>query len=283
VAPPKPTSFDLIVATVGRVEQVGHLLDSLERQTYRRARVIVVDQNEDDRLTPPLAARSLDILHLHSRPGLSHARNVGLAHAAADVVAFPDDDCEYPDDLLERVERRMAEQASLDGLTGRAADRAGRSALSWRRDRRRLTPGNLWNRANSCTIFLRRSVLERVAGFDEQLGLGARTPWCSGEEIELLVRALRTGAAIEYDPELVVYHELRAYRPAELRALGHRDGASVGYILRRHGYGPATIGPMLARPLGGAALALARANRTRASFHLATLRGRLTGLRASAK
>ena len=63
---------------------------------------------------------------------------------------------------------------------------------------------------------------------------------------------------IEYDPELVVQHELRAYSDAELRALGYRDGASIGYILRSHRYGPRTVGRMLVRPLGGAAAALAR-------------------------
>jgi hypothetical protein len=129
----------------------------------------------------------------------------------------------------------------------------------------------------SYTIFLRRQLLERVGGFDECLGLGAPGPWSSGEEIELLVRAVRAGGRIAYDPSLVVHHELRSYADADLRALGYRDGASVGYILRRHGYGRRTVGRMFVRPLGGVVAALADRDIARAGVHVATLSGRLRG------
>ncbi len=45
-------------------------------------------------------------MRLRSPRGLSRARNEALPRLEADVVAFPDDDCEYPDDLLERVAAR---------------------------------------------------------------------------------------------------------------------------------------------------------------------------------
>ena len=66
--------------------------------------------------------------------------------------------------------------------------------------------------------------------------------------------------------------------PASLEAVGRRDGASVGYLLRRHRYGLGTKSRMLVRPAGGALVALARRDRARAGFHAATLRGRLLGL-----
>ncbi|HZC29124.1 MAG TPA: glycosyltransferase family A protein, partial [Gaiellaceae bacterium] len=109
-------SFDLVVATVGRTEEPARLLASLERQTYRRFRVLLVDQNPDERLEP-LTRPGVE--RLSAAAGLSRARNVALARVAAEVVAFPDDDCVYPDDLLERVARRFAAERSLDGLTGR--------------------------------------------------------------------------------------------------------------------------------------------------------------------
>jgi hypothetical protein len=61
------------------------------------------------------------------------------------------------------------------------------------------------------------------------------------------------------------------------RAVGGRDGASIGYILRKHGYPIATVGKMLIRPLGGALVALARGDWERAAYHVATLRGRVRG------
>jgi glycosyltransferase involved in cell wall biosynthesis len=253
-------TFDLVVATVDRVTELGRFLDSLERQTDRDFRVLVADQNGDDRLEEVLGQhRSLRIERLPAPRGLSRARNEALSHVQADVVAFPDDDCIYPDDLLERVAGRLA--AGLDGVTGREPWWTAGAAV--------LARDNLWNRAISFTIFLRRELVERVGPFDERLGL----PASSGEEIDYLIRALDAGARIEYDPGIVVEHPRK---DADLALVGARDGSSIGYILRKHDYPPATVARMLLRPAGGAVL-----HPRRARFHLATLRGRLQGYRES--
>jgi glycosyltransferase involved in cell wall biosynthesis len=246
-------TFDLVVATIGRVDELAALLASLERQTHKDFRVLVVDQNEDDRIVPVLDGRAV---RLRSPRGLSRARNAALPELTADVVAFPDDDCIYPPDLLERVADRIGD---LDGVTGREP--------WWTAERATLTRENLWNRAISFTIFLRREVVERVGDFDEALGL----PSSSGEEIDYLIRALDTGARIEYDPTLVVVHPPK---PVDLTAVGQRDGASIGYILRKHGYPRRVVARMLVRPAAGAVL-----DPRRAGFHLSTLRGRIRGYR----
>jgi len=218
------------------------------------------------------------VVRLHSPRGLSRARNAALGELRADLVAFPDDDCVFPPDLLERVTRRFSADATLDGLTGRAADLQGNSSSSWARDGTVLTRDNLWNRAISFTIFLRARLARRVGGFDEELGLGSGRPWSSGEEIDYLVRAIDSGARIQYDPTLVVTHEDKPH--VSLHRVGARDGASIGYILRKHAYPVGTVGRMLVRPAGGALLAFAHGDRARARFHLSTLRGRVIGYRS---
>jgi glycosyltransferase involved in cell wall biosynthesis len=273
-------SFDLVVATVDRTEELERLLASLERQTYRGFRILLVDQNEDERLAKLVARHpSLEIERIRSARGLSRARNAGLLNVRAGVVAFPDDDCTYPDDLLERVARRFAGDPGLGGLSGRASDPAGRSPASWPKTPGEVTRENMWSRAISFAIFLRASVVAAVGPFDEELGLGSGRPWSSGEETEYLVRALDAGARVEYDPTFVVPHEEKSFSPETLRAAGGREGASVGYILRKHRYPPLTVARMLIRPAGGAALALGRRDRARAGFHLSTLRGRVLGYR----
>jgi glycosyltransferase involved in cell wall biosynthesis len=260
-----PLSFDLVLATLARVDEPARLFESLERQTHRDFRVLLVDQNDDDRLEPLLELqRSFEVVRLRARPGLSHARNAALSLVEADAVGFPDDDCVYPDDLLERVAERLSADPTLDGLAGREP--------SWTRSAAVLTRRNLWNRAISFTIFLRSSIVERVGSFDEVLGL----PASSGEEIEYLIRAIGDGARIEYDPALVVDHPEKTHDGA---AVGSRDGASVGYILRKHRYPWWFVARMLVRPAGGALLAAARRDRADAIFHLETLRGRLHGYR----
>jgi len=251
-------TFDLVVATIDRVDELGRLLDSFERQTHQDFRVLVVDQNADERVAELLAGRSsLRVERLHAPRGLSRARNAALPKLEADVVAFPDDDCVYPDDLLERVATRLAH--GLDGVTGREP--------TWTTGAAVLTRENLWNRAISFTIFLRRELVERVGEFDERLGL----PSSSGEEIDYLIRALDTGARIDYDPTLVVMHP---DKPVDLTTVGARDGESIGYILRKHRYPPRTLARMLVRPFLGIVV-----DPRRAGFHLSTLRGRVRGYR----
>jgi glycosyltransferase involved in cell wall biosynthesis len=275
-------SFDLVVATIDRVDELEAFLRSLEGQTHSSFRVLVVDQNEDDRLLPVLARHaSLDVLRIRSEPGLSRARNAALGQVNADVIAFPDDDCRYAPDLLERVGRGLAADGTLDGLTGRAADRAGRSSASWSQSPALLTRDNLWNRAISFTIFLRRAVVLEIGNFDEELGLGSGRLWSSGEEIDYLVRAVDAGAHIEYDPAIVVEHEDKVLSRADLQSVGTRDGASIGYLLRKHRYPVSTVGKMLIRPAAGALLAAGRRDPAQARFHVSTLRGRLRGYRAA--
>jgi GT2 family glycosyltransferase len=274
---PEPPSFDLVVATIGRVTPLERLLDSLAAQSHRAFRVIVVDQNDDDRLAPALEATGLETLHLRAAPGLSRARNEALAHLAADFVAFPDDDCVYPADLLERVAERFGRDPALDGLSVRTAEPGGRSDRGWGATATRLTEANVWNLVASAGVFVRRPLVERTGPFDERLGLGSPESWSSGEETDFVIRALAAGARIEYDPGLVVEHDVAAHEGAGLRERGLREGASVGYLLRKHGYPARTVARMAVRPLGGALLSLLRSNTDQARFHLATLRGRIAG------
>jgi glycosyltransferase involved in cell wall biosynthesis len=259
-------TFDLVVATIDRAEELERLLASLDRQTHKDFRILVADQNEDERLEAVLRAHpSLELERLRAPAGLSRARNAALPHVRGDVVAFPDDDCVYADDLLERVARRLGGDQGLGGLTGRAPGSA-----SWKNDAAALTRENLWNRAISFTIFLRREVVEEVGPFDEALGL----PSSSSEEIDYLIRAVDGGARIEYDPTFVVDH---AEEARDLTVVAARDGKSIGYILRKHRYPTRTVARMLARPAGGALLAALRNDGQRARFHAATLRGRVDG------
>jgi GT2 family glycosyltransferase len=258
-------TFDLVVATVERVDELARLFASLDELTHRDFRVLLVDQNDDERLADVATAHpQLRIERLRSPKGLSRARNVALPRLEADVVAFPDDDCVYPADLLERVAARLEADPALDGVTGREP--------TWTTEAAVLTRENLWKRAISFTIFLRRSVVERVGAFDETLGL----PSSSGEEFDYLIRALDTGARIEYDPTLVVVHDQKA----NADAYGAREGTSLGYLLRKHRYPLRTVTRMFVRPAGGVLVALAHGDRRRARFQLDTLRGRLHGYRS---
>lgn len=270
-------TFDLVVATLGRVDELGRLLDSLEGQTYRSFRVIVVDQNPDQRVEAVLSGRAMELVRLTSPLGLARARNVGLELVEADVVAFPDDDCRYPPTLLADVAERLGSDEALDGLSIPTQDASGLRDAGWEGEPTTLTTRNVWNLVASAGLFLRRPVLARVGRFDEQLGIGGPGPWRSSEETDCAIRALRDGARIAYDPTVSVEHPLTVASGPALVARGRSEGASVGYLLRKHHYPPRTVGRMAIRPVGGVAVSLVRLDTDRARFHAVTLAGRIRG------
>ncbi len=274
--------FSLIVATAGADRAIDRLLESLAAQTLGRFEVILVDQNSDDWLKPIITRFTprLAIHHIRCERGLSKARNRGLVEVRAPFVGFPDDDCWYRPDFLERLHDRFVSDPGIAGLTGLCVDEAGRLAAGGGcRRSRRITKDNVWGLGVSATLFLRREVFEDLGGFDESLGLGARTIFQSGEETDLLLRILARGHRLRYEPRLVVYHP--AENPEEPGAADKawRYGLGMGRVLRMHRYGPLAVLEHLARPILGAGLALAANRRGLASVRWARARGRLAGWR----
>jgi glycosyltransferase involved in cell wall biosynthesis len=271
-------SVDLVVATFDRDAELGRLFDSLDAQTFRNFRVLVADQNEDDRVDRLSKGRTFPVERVRATRGLSRARNVALETVTGDVVAFPDDDCRYPPGLLRSVVELLSANETWDGITGRPVQPDGAlHAGAWDPAGGVVDLRNVWFRGISYTMFLRTPLVRRVGEFDERLGLGSGRPSSSGEETDYLVRAVRSGATIVYVPTIAVEHTAYEYDDATLAAIGLRDGASLGYILRKHGFPASEVTVRLARPAGGSLLSLLRGDLRSARFHAATLRGRVIG------
>jgi glycosyltransferase involved in cell wall biosynthesis len=271
----------LILATKGRVEEVGRFIRSLANQDHDDVQLVVVDQNEDNRLKVVVADAKLPfpIIHLRSKSGLSHARNVGLASATGDIIGFPDDDCWYPQRLLGRVVLEFQSSHSIDGLTGRSEDGQGQaSGGRFSRDQGRVDLNNVWKRGISYTIFLRSSVCGAVGLFDEELGVGTHTPFGSGEETDYLIRTIKSGFAIKYLPDLVVFHPNPILYTGNQRSKAFRYGVGMGRVLSKHHYKFSFNLYTVLRPLGGALLSLFTLRTKKAAYHLAIAGGRVRGL-----
>lgn len=273
--------ISLILATVGRVEEVRRFLESLATQDVQAdIELLVVDQNPDDRLTPLLTASPrYSLVYLRCSPGLSKARNLGRLHASGDIFAYPDDDCWYPDGLLRRIVDLLETHEDWDGVTGRPVDAFGQpSAGRWAAVDGWIEPRRPWHQAISFTMFLRRSVVDCVGDFDEMLGVGCQTPWQSGEETDYVIRALRAGFRLRYLADLHVGHPdpLTDYN-AQAVSRGLRYARGFGRVLRKHRFPLHHAVYWWLRPAAGALIAAAKGQRGRAAYHLAVLRGRLEG------
>ncbi len=272
--------YSLLLATLDRVEDVDRFLASLSSQTFQDFEVLVIDQNEDDRLVPILDQYSwlFPIQRLRCARGHSRAFNHGLAHARGEFVAFPDDDCWYDPDLLERVAARFAADRSAAGITGREIVEPGFvSGGRWDPDNGPVKPDNVWSRAITFSIFLRREIARRYR-FDETLGVGAGTPWGAGEETDFLLQLIEDGHEIHYDPFISVWHRGRSGPyTRSLCAKAASYGRGMGRVLAKHRYPWWEVARHLVRPAGGTLISLMLGRFGKAAYHWSIFKGRAAG------
>lgn len=275
-----PIKLSLIMATLGRISEVECFLAALDKQTHNCFELIVVDQNPDDCLVPMLGPgrTRFPVMHLRSEPGVSRARNIGLEYATGEVVGFPDDDCWYEADFLERIALFLREHPEIDGVTGRAVDGEGASYARFHSSEGDLNLYNAWQRSVTFCTFLRSYVIERIGGFDETLGPGANTIWGGGEDIDYPLRAIEAGFRLHYDPDLVAFHPnplRRGYE--EMAARAYAYGAGIGRVWRKHDYPIWLVAYYLLRPIGGTLLSLVMGRKDKTRYHWSAFRGRLKG------
>lgn len=201
MASPADGTVAVVIATRDRAELLGRTLDALRSQTRVPDEVVVVDDGSVDG-TPAVLDRSaatgdlpLKVIRRASSGGPGAARNEGWRATSSALVAFTDDDCRPRPDWVQRL---ALAAGGADVVQGRVVpdpeqtDRGGPFV-------RTLDVGGspFFETAN---IAYRRQLLEQLDGFDERMR--------RGEDTDLGQRALRGGAAVAYDPDAVVDHEV---------------------------------------------------------------------------
>ena len=275
--------FSLVVSTKGRTQELKPLLASLQEQTLRDFELLVVDQNAGRELEALLEQPwgfPVTRLSRHEERGLSRGRNVGWRAAEGEFVCFPDDDCWYDPGFLAYAAERLSMTRS-DVLTGRAAAADGRSingrfeTVAQRVTRR----GKVWTTQIEWVAFFRRSLLAQLGGYDEEVGIGAASPWQACEGQEIVLRALEVGAVCCYDPALVGRHaEVKVERPdAQAMRKARAYGRGMGHVLRLHRFGAGAAAYWALRPLLRAGLMLVQLRPRDARYYAEVALGRLEG------
>jgi glycosyltransferase involved in cell wall biosynthesis len=238
-----PVRVSLIVCTRNRAARLPDFLASVAALDAPPGgwELIVVDNASTDS-TPLLLDRFARSAPFPVRcvqaavAGLSRARNVGLAQARGDILAFTDDDC-YP-----RRDHLRALVTVFD--EGRHGFVGGRVVLHDPGDARvgvkdvptaseipvrSFLPAGLIHGANMAVT---RDVVRALGDFDPLLGAG--TPCIAGEDTDYIARAVWAGFSGRYDPRPVVaHHHGRKPGPdADRQRRGYDYGRGAYYMKR---------------------------------------------------
>ena len=229
-------SVSVVIPSQGRREtRVAFALEALAAQTLapERFEVLVVrDPGPGPHARAPEELRAR-FLWAPRPTGPAAKRNIGWRAAEAPLVAFTDDDCRPAPGWLAALVAAAGSGVVVQGRT--EADPDERHIL-WGLAKSQVIQGpSRWY--ESCNIAYPREMLERLGGFDE------RFPGVGGEDTDLGLRALESGAHVEYADDAVVWHAVhtRALPGAvrEARQWGH-----MPLVLSRH---PSQRGALYAR------------------------------------
>jgi glucosyl-dolichyl phosphate glucuronosyltransferase len=228
-----PTVSVVVCAyTMARWALLGRALSSVRSQTRPALEILlVVDHCPDLLIRSQELGEGVHVLPNGGAPGLSGARNTGVAAARGEVVAFLDDDAVAAPDWLERLVRPY-DDPRVVGVGGRviAEWEGGRPAwfpqeFDWVVGCSYVgqpTVASAVRNPIGANMSFRRDALLAVGGFSVDVGrVGSRPVGC--EETELSIRTAR------HDPTSVIVLEPRA-------VVGHhvpRDRSRWGYFWRR--------------------------------------------------
>lgn len=204
-------------------------MESVLKQTHRDLELVVVDQGSV--VTQQQNAATLRLLgdrgiHMTTdERGLSRGRNRGLTLARGDVLAFPDDDCWYEPELLQRVACWFEHNPQFDVLS-LPYQEPGVPNPWMRRRSTELRAGSVAKTVCSVGLFVRtRTLAEFGVRFNEHIGAGTRFP--AGEEIDFALRLLRGGARGWYASQMTVFHPLLRMRTEDAERRQAREIANT--------------------------------------------------------
>jgi glycosyltransferase involved in cell wall biosynthesis len=166
---------------------LAEAIRSAQAQTFRDCQIIVVDDGSKDRTAEVAAGFEGVRLICQSNAGVSAARNRGLAESSSEYVVFLDADDRLLPDAVELGVGLLEARPELGFVYGRheTIDADGRRVPGAESEPGPADAGYLTFLAGNpfvppaCAVF-RRSVIERVGGFDPRLSMA--------EDLELYLR-----------------------------------------------------------------------------------------------
>ncbi|MBM3181466.1 MAG: glycosyltransferase family 2 protein [Chloroflexi bacterium] len=110
----------VIICTRNRLDDFRETLASLMKQKRLPDELVVVDSSDTPALEEYLKTVTLPIAvkYIHSAPGLTLQRNVGVRSSSGDLICFFDDDTELNENYLARIEAVFARNEPGLGAVG---------------------------------------------------------------------------------------------------------------------------------------------------------------------
>jgi len=201
----------LVICTRNRLVPLRKCLEAIARLKPAPDELIVVDNSAGDKETESAAVQFFARYIVEPIPGLSRARNRGIAESNCEIVVYLDDDAVPSESWLETLLEPFADSdvAVVTGETvspefiGGSIDADPARSLS-NMDPRWFEIATFGGLGIGANMALRKAACKGWKVFDERLGRGA--PFQGGEEQYAFARFLSLGYRAVHVPAAIVSH-----------------------------------------------------------------------------
>jgi GT2 family glycosyltransferase len=231
----------LIISTRNRASQLERCFQAIAQIKSSAAWELVIIDNASSDDTSCVIGRFVEQVSfpvktaIEPKPGLANARNLGIAVARGEILAFTDDDCYPAPNYVDEVVRAFSDPAMgyIGGMV-KLFDPADSRITIQESTRTKILkrygyvpPGGI----HGANMAFRRQALADIGGFDPKLGAGAEFV-C--EDVDACARASFAGWQGGYFPGPIVHHHHRRRRkdlPALRRSYAKGRGAYFAKFL----------------------------------------------------
>jgi len=224
----------LVLATLGRDLELADFLKSLLLQTYKNFELIIIDQNKDGKIDAivELFKSKLDVQHIKvDFTGNARARDYGISFAQGRIIAFPDDDCAYDNDVLAKVVAEFSSRENLSILVAGSYDLASSNfSIGVNSPKAHYFSRFSMMGVEFTQFFDRNRIDGKQLHLDHDFGIGSK--YSGAEGFEMLYRLLRDGNIAFYTPDIKIYHpDKDHYKLGTGRMLMYSTG--IGAYIRK--------------------------------------------------
>lgn len=228
---PNQPTISVVIPTRNRSSRLVRAINDVHQQSLQALDIIVIDDASTDDTAAVLAdltSPSLQVIRNGQRLGAAQSRNLGIAAARGEFLAFLDDDDRWHPDKLAVQAFALSQAAPSVALVCCAydivSDITGRLVRTWQPPTRPIDLAYFLRTTGFMTTvpLMRRSCIQAVGGFDPDL--------TGGQDLDLWIRLAGHYSMISV-PQVLAEHHIHGN---QITTDLHAKARASALIIRKH-------------------------------------------------